>query len=70
MLTKCDECGKKIVKRRGEVEKYEHHFCDNKCYHMWKKTHYISKKGQKSDYSARDKIKLFAQLRLNAQSRD
>lgn len=39
MLIPCDYCGTPVHKRRYQVERAKHHFCNLKCYGKYKKAH-------------------------------
>lgn len=40
----CDNCGRIIEKKRYEIKKSKHHFCDGKCHAQWRSEHEGSEK--------------------------
>lgn len=65
ILSTCDNCGKKINKKKISLDKYEKHFCDHECYREYKRKHkYYPSNVKKKDMSYQKKIKHFANLRV------
>lgn len=64
ILSTCDNCGKKISKKRIALDKYEKHFCDRYCYKEYKQKHKCCASNVKKDMSYQTKIKHFAEIRV------
>lgn len=65
ILSICDNCGRKINKKRNALDRYKKHFCDKDCYNEYKrKNKYYPKKVAKKDMKYQTKIKRLAKLRV------
>jgi len=66
MLTRCDNCYKKISKIPCHIKDNKHNFCSRNCYFEFKKKYHEEfKQVHKKDYSAQRKIKNMAKKYAN-----